>query len=284
MKKFKIIFFLILLLIIIYIFLTTDIQTFLKIYYIQLLTILFIYIILNIVLKRGRYLILILFLSTIIFYFFIYPNYIEKRVLYSEIFKEESDVKLINIDLKIENGNLKILGEKINKDFIFDYSSYKKVYLFKKVLNKNINYLLIQNSIIKKDLYDSNEYNLIVNNDKNLYLTIQGKSIFYDLDFSDILLNRLNIKSNSSFLELKLPQNANNLFLNLNLKPSFIKIGLRKNFYIEIKLNVKNTKFNLKDLGFKIKNKNEYYFNGGENKVYIEINSYSSFLEFYFLD
>lgn len=219
-----------------------------------------------------------------IFYFYVYPNYIEKRVLYSETFKEKSKIELLNVNLNIDNGILKLIGDKIEEDFIFDYSSYKKIYLFKKISKENAKYSLIQNKILKKDYHNSNEYNLIISDAKKLNFYIQGKSVYYDFDFSNILLNELILNSNSSFIDIKLPQNSNNLMIKLNLKPSFIKIGLRKNFYIEIILNEKNSKSNLLDLGFKIKNNKEYYFDGGENKIFIEIKTFSSYLDFYFLD
>lgn len=284
MKKFKFIFFLILFFFIIYFLFTIDILNFIKIYYVQLILILIAYFILNIFIIRGRYFILILTLIFFIFYFYIYPNYIEKRVLYSETFKEKSKIELLNVNLNIENGVLKLVGDKIDEDFIFDYSSFKKIYLFKKISIDNAIYSLIQNKILKKDINNSNEYNLIFNETKKLNFSVQGKSLYYDFDFSNILLNEFLLNSNSSFIDVKLPQNSNNLLIKLNLKPSFIKIGLRKNFYIEVILNEKNSMCNLEDLGFKLKNNKEYYFDGGENKIYIEINTYSSYLDFYFLD
>lgn len=284
MKRFKFFLFIILFFFIIYFLFTIDIFNFAKIYYVQLILILISYFILNIIIKRGRYFILILNLIFFIFYFYVYPNYIEKRVLYSETFKEKSKIELLNVNLNIDNGILKLIGDKIEEDFIFDYSSYKKIYLFKKISKENAKYSLIQNKILKKDYHNSNEYNLIISDAKKLNFYIQGKSVYYDFDFSNILLNELILNSNSSFIDIKLPQNSNNLMIKLNLKPSFIKMGLRKNFYIEIILNEKNSKYNLLDLGFKIKNNKEYYFDGGENKIFIEIKTFSSYLDFYFLD
>lgn len=284
MKKFKFILFLILLFFIIYFLLTIDVLNFIKIYYVQLILILIAYFILNIFIKRGRYFILILTLIFFIFYFYIYPNYIENRIIYSETFKEKSKIELLNIDLNINNGILKLIGDKIDEDFIFDYSSYKKIYLFKKISKEEIKYSLIQNKIMKKEFKDTDEYNFIVNETKKLNFSVRGKSLYYDFDFSNILLNEFILKSGSSFINIKLPQNSNNLLIKLNLKPSFIKISLRKNFYIEVIINGKNLIHNLEDLGFKIKNNKEYYFDGGENKIYIEINTYSSYLDFYFLD
>lgn len=283
MKKIKLIIFFIFIFIIFYFFITIDLLSFFKIYKIQLILIFSFYLILNSILKRGKFILLIITLIATIFYFYIYPNFLEKRILFSETFKKESLNKLLNINLKIESGYFKIFGEKINEDFIFDYTSYKKIYLYSEILKDKTNYFLLQN-VIKRYINNSDEYNLIVNENKILNLNIKGKSLNYELDFSNILLKEFFLNSESSFIEIKLPKNQNELFIKINVKPSFIKIGLRKNYNVELNLKSKNITSNLIDLGFKKKNHNIYYLEGGKNKIFIEINTISSYIDFYFLD
>lgn len=284
MKKFKLTILFIFLILIIYFLLTIKISNFFRVYITQIFGFIFLYLILNFLIRKGRFILLVFILISSIFYFYIYPNYIEKRVIYSETLKEVSENNLLNINIDLDIGILNISSQNINEDFIFDYFSYKKVFLFRKIKNKESNYYFLQNPILKSMPYNLNEFNLILNDKKEIKLNVSSKSLFYNLDLSNCLLKKLNLKSSSSFIDMKLPENIENLSISFNLKPSYIKIGLRKNYYIEIKINSKNSQFNLIDLGFKNKNANEFYYNGGENKIFIDINSSSSYLNFYFLD
>ncbi len=263
MKKIKILIFLILLISLFYFLLKVNILNFIRIYYIQLISIFILYLFLNLFLKKGRYFSLIFFFLLSLFYFFIYPNYIEKKISFSETFNEESNFSDINLNFEIGSGKFLIDGDKIDYDYIFDYSSYKKIFKFKRKNKNQFNYYFFENPTIKKEIFDKSEFNLIFNQEKILSLNIKGESLF---------------------LDMKLDNKTKNLIVNLNLKPSFIKIGLPKNSYIEIKFLTKNSFFNVEDLGFKKKNGFEYYYDNGENKVYIEIETFTSYINFYFLD
>ncbi len=156
-----------------------------------------------------------------------------------------------------------ISSQKLNYDFIFDYSSYKKIYKFKNEKGNEINYFLFENPINKREFFNKNEFNLIFNEDKISNLRIRGSS-----------LN----------LILEIPSISKNLTVNLNLKPSFVKIVLPKNSYIEIKMLTKNSYFELEEIGFKKKSDIEYYYDNGENKIFFEINASNSYIDFSFLD
>lgn len=262
------------LLLILFIF-SINFLNFLKIYYIQLIILVILFFLLIFLFKFKFFLSFLLIFLISSFYFFIYPNYIQKNLInFSETFSQEEKNKIteINFDISLGSGNLKV--ESIsNKEFlIFDYNSIYKVYKTSKIKKNVLYYEIFENPILKRRDLSNSEWNLKINENVATNLYIKTNCVEGLFDFKNLKINKADIVANSSRIEIYLPKKNGNFFLNVQLKPSIIDIYIPIGYYVEINFKLKQSITNILDTEFKEKEKDVFYFEGGDmGKIYIKI-------------
>lgn len=275
MKRLKFLIILVIFFLIILFIVNINFLNFLKIYYIQLIILIILFFLLIVLFKFKFFLSFLLIFLISSFYFFIYPNYIQKNLInFSETFSQEekNDIKEINFDISLGSGNLKV--ESIsNKEFlIFDYNSIYKVYKTSKIKKNVLNYEIFENPIIKRVNLSNSEWNLKISENIITNLNIKANCVEGLFDFNNLKIDKANIIANSSRIEIYLPKKNGNVFLNVQLKPSIIDIYIPIGYYVEIDFKLKQSKTNILDTEFKKKEKDVFYFEGGNmGKIYIKI-------------
>lgn len=275
MKRLKFLIILVIFFLIILFIVNINFLNFLKIYYIQLIILIILFFLLIVIFKFKFFLSFLLIFLISSFYFFIYPNYIQKNLInFSETFSQEekNDIKEIDFDISLGSGNLKV--ESIsNKEFlIFDYNSIYKVYKTSKIKKNVLNYEIFENPVIKRVNLSNSEWNLKISENVITNLNIKANCIEGLFDFKNLKIDKANIIANSSRIEIYLPKKNGNVFLNVQLKPSIIDIYIPIGYYVEIDFKLKQSKTNILDTEFKEKDKDFFYFEGGDmGKIYIKI-------------
>ncbi|MGQ9845321.1 MAG: hypothetical protein ACUVQN_03805, partial [Caldisericia bacterium] len=198
---------------------------------------------------------------------------------------EKNDIKEINFDISLGSGNLKV--ESIsNKEFlIFDYNSIYKVYKTSKIKKNVLNYEIFENPIIKRVNLSNSEWNLKISENIKTNLNIKANCVEGLFDFKNLKIDKANIIVNSSRIEIYLPKKNGNVFLNVQLKPSIIDIYIPIGYYVEINFKLKQSKTNILDTEFKEKEKDVFYFEGGDmGKIYIKISGVNINLKLNFIE
>ncbi|HON83705.1 MAG TPA: hypothetical protein P5272_01470 [Caldisericia bacterium] len=260
---------------------------FIKIYYVQLIIFLSLFLILMIFFKLKLFTSFLLIFLISLFYFYIYPNFIQKNLInYSETFfvEEKENVNEINLDISLSSGNLKIDSDTDEEKLIFDYNSKYKIFISSKIKNDILNYQIFENPVFNRtDLSDS-EWSLKINKDIITNLNINTDCINGFFDLKNLKIGKLNFIAKSSRVELYLPETEGTSFFNLKFEPSIIDIYIPENFYIEVESKLNQSVTNILEVGFKEKEKNIYYLDGGDKgKIYIKISGKNLNIRFNFI-
>lgn len=275
MKRLKFLIILVIFFLIILFIVNINFLNFLKIYYIQLIILIILFFLLIVIFKFKFFLSFLLIFLISSFYFFIYPNYIQKNLLnFSETFSQEekNDIKEIDFDISLGSGNLKVESISNKELLIFDYNSIYKVYKTSKIKKNVLNYEIFENPVIKRVNLSNSEWNLKISENVITNLNIKANCIEGLFDFKNLKIDKANIIANSSRIEIYLPKKNGNVFLNVQLKPSIIDIYIPIGYYVEIDFKLKQSKTNILDTEFKEKDKDVFYFEGGDmGKIYIKI-------------
>ena len=287
MKKTKSFIFLIILFLIFLFFINVNFMKFIKIYYVQLIIFLSLFLILMIFFKLKLFTSFLLIFLISLFYFYIYPNYIQKNLInYSETFfvEEKENVNEINLDISLSSGNLKIDSDTDEEKLIFDYNSKYKIFISSKIKNDILNYQIFENPVFNRtDLSDS-EWSLKINKDIITNLNINTDCINGFFDLRNLKIGKLDFYSKSSRVGLYLPETEGTSFFNLKFEPSIIDIYIPENFYIEVESKLNQSVTNILEVGFKEKEKNIYYLDGGDKgKIYIKISGKNLNIRFNFI-
>ena len=275
MKRLKLFIFLILLILIFIFLMNINFLKFLKIYYIQLIILIIIFFLFIFLFKFKFFISFLLIFLISFFYFYIFPNFIQKNSInFSETFyiEEKEKIKEMNLNISLGSGNLKIESNSDKENLIFDYNSIYKVFNSTKIKNDILYYEIFENPVFKRINLSNSEWNLKINENIVTNLNIKIDCINGLFDFRNLKIGKTNIISNSSRIEIYLPEKSENIFLNLQLKPSIVDIYIPEGFYIDINFKTLQSISNILESGFKEKDKNSFYFEGGDmGKIYIKI-------------
>lgn len=260
---------------------------FLKIYYMQLIILIIIFFLFIILFKFKFFISFLLIFSISSFYFYIFPNFIQKKSInFSETFfiEEKEEIKKMNLNISLGSGNLKIESNKDKENLIVDYNSIYKVFNSTKIKEDILYYEIFENPVFKRTDLSNSEWNIKVNENITTNFNIKTDCINGLIDFRNLKIEKTNIITNSSRIEIFLPEKSGNIFLNLQLKPSIVEIYIPEGFYIDINFRTLQSITNILEYGFKEKDKNSYYFEGGDmGKIYIEITGNNLNIKFHFI-